>query len=184
MFFSVSSVMVGPKKQDFWPKINIGTQRNLLYFWMKWMTVHQKVPKSDFQSPEFFWFFSIMNNSSGENFLPIIFMIFVTLYFLKVCPIFSKKPFLVFSKWNEIYHDLTHCQRNSITWLTLYNTYLNFMLHYIQHVDLFWIISIWMMLPWITASVILIKFFCHSSSRCTHKNICALKQTWFFSGYL
>ena len=96
--------------------------------------------------------------------------------------LFAKVPYLPWSmlkfsqKSNHIW---PHQSRNLPIWLTLwYNTYLNFMLHYIQHADLFWIISIWMMLPWITASVILIKFFCHSSSRHTNKNICALKQIW------
>ena len=35
--------MVGPKKKDFWPKINIGTQMIPLYFENTGAPVHQKL---------------------------------------------------------------------------------------------------------------------------------------------
>ena len=42
------SKMVGPKKRDFWPRINILTQRIFLLF-SQWITLCQKVPKFYFQ---------------------------------------------------------------------------------------------------------------------------------------
>ena len=43
------SKMVGPKKQDFCPRINMLKERKIKRF-CRWMTVHRKVPKSYFES--------------------------------------------------------------------------------------------------------------------------------------
>ena len=72
--YGISS-MVGPKKQDFWPKINILKE---IYYIFEWNEFTKKCQNLTFkvnvlfqESSEFFWFFSIMNDSSGEHFLPI-----------------------------------------------------------------------------------------------------------------
>ena len=90
--------MMGPKKQGFWPRINI-LKENLCILWIQWITIRQKVPKSYFQS----WFsmskidgiilifFSLMNINLGDHFFLKTFFSnfnFWTILFSKIMPNF------------------------------------------------------------------------------------------------
>ena len=66
--------MVGPKKQDFWPRINI-LKEDCCILWIQCITVHQKVPKSTFKVDFLhqkltlkvqFWHFLMNHNSSTD----------------------------------------------------------------------------------------------------------------------
>ena len=65
-----NSLMLGPQNQDFLPKINM-LKRNYCILWIQWMTVCQKVTKSDLKNEistsriieNFLIFFSIKNDS-------------------------------------------------------------------------------------------------------------------------
>jgi hypothetical protein len=65
------SKMVGPKKQDLWPKINT-LKWNYCILWMQWITVCLKVPKFYFQSQfsmsRIKGFFLFKNINLGDNF--------------------------------------------------------------------------------------------------------------------
>ena len=104
-----------------------------------WMTVHQKVPKSYYQS-RFSWsninkkiiFFSFKNTNLGDHFLLgthyFLASIFELRYFLKLCPIFEKLAFIdrIFKKileyvdsWPKVLLFRTHHLWNSTTKLIL-----------------------------------------------------------------
>ena len=63
--------MVGPKKQVFWPKINI-LRTNHCVLSIQWISVQQKGPKSEFSMSRIIWiflFFSIKKNNLWAYFL-------------------------------------------------------------------------------------------------------------------
>ena len=91
-----NSLMLGPQNQDFLPKINM-LKRNYCILWIQWMTVCQKVTKSDLKNEistsriieNFLIFFSIKNDSlfRGAVFVKIISWISLKhfMYFPKSC---------------------------------------------------------------------------------------------------
>ena len=102
--------MVCPKKQGFWPRINI-LKGNHCILWLQWITVCQKVWKLYFQS----WFSMSKINGIFLNLFfideyqfrrPLLARNFFSnfnfepLYFLKSCPIFDKLAFPVLKKCN------------------------------------------------------------------------------------
>ena len=86
--------MVGSNQQDFGPKINI-LEGNHYIFWIQWITICQKVSKSEFSMSRITQIFvSINGNSLGAHFL-------LKWIFLKSCPIFDDF-FLKFQNRNDI----------------------------------------------------------------------------------
>jgi hypothetical protein len=85
------SKMVGPKKQDIWPRINIPTQRKKKKNFHRWMTVCQKVSKSYFLSQ-----FSISKLDDLGAHLVKKQQYFEPLHFLRLCPIHRQTFFSLF----------------------------------------------------------------------------------------
>ena len=120
--------MVGPKKQDFCPRINMLKGKKIKKF-CRWMTVHRKVPKRTLKfdllcqkSSEFFHLgnhFLLKTLFSSFNFWTTLFSKIMPNFWRTVSHCFEKISFEHVDSWAKILLFRTHHLWNSTTELIL-----------------------------------------------------------------